>query len=232
MNCCICGTSSFVVGDDIYKCPSCKHIYVDFLGDTLKYHKSEYRTNSHGTRSESEILDGEITEFFHKKRNNICNGRLAILQEFSKKGRVLDIGSGGGTFALKLRSSGFDVECQEISSICINYLKKNKFKVYEGDFCSLHFDKTYDIVTCWHVLEHLKNLQDFVKKCSEVCSNLLILEVPINRTIHPPNKNWDGHFHYFSKESLAKIFKEHFEVLSISEDGCQKPCLLAILKKK
>ena len=232
MKCCICKSESIMVSEDIYKCPNCKHVYVDFLGDTLEYHKSEYRVNSHGTRDNFEISNGEITDFFHQKRKTICEKRLNILQSFSQKTSILDIGSGGGTFALQLRSAGFDVECQEISSICIDHLKKNKFKTHEGDFCSLSFDKKYDVVTCWHVLEHIKDLNQFVYKCSSVCSNLLILEVPINRTIHPPNKNWDGHYHYFSKESLASLFDEHFTLVSLTDDGCQKPCLLAVFKKK
>jgi len=231
MKCVLCNSLCARKQHEVFKCVECGHTYVNFTGNHLTYNKSEYRINSHGTRKNLEIIDGNITKKFHDARDSMCDKRLSIVKSYCSNGKILDIGSGGGTFALKLRKEGFAVDCQEISDVCIKHLKENNFNVYDGDFCSLDFNNTYDIVTCWHVLEHIKNLYSFVKKCESVCSDLLILEVPINRSIPDPTKNWDGHFHYFSKKSLTNLFGESFRLINITEDGCQKPCLLAVFKK-
>ena len=239
MKCVLCNAACSKKQHEVFKCVECDHVYVNFTGNHLTYNKSEYRVNSfspvyaylHGTRNNLEIVEGNITEKFHDARDSMCNKRLSIVKSYCSNGKVLDIGSGGGTFALKLRNEGFDIDCQEISDVCIKHLKQNNFNVYEGDFCSLDFDKTYNLVTCWHVLEHIKNLNSFVKKCETICSDLLILEVPIKRSIPNAEKNWDGHFHYFSKQSLRDLFSDSFTLINITEDGCQKPCLLAVFKK-
>lgn len=231
MNCVLCDNLCLELQGNVFKCVECEHTYVNFTGDHLSYNKSEYRVNSHGVRKNCEIIDGEITDLFHSLRDSLCEKRLSILKKYNVNGSILDIGSGGGTFALKLRREGYSVECQEISEICVDHLNKKGLKVYEGDFSSLSFPKKYDAVTCWHVLEHIKNLDVFLKKCIEICQDLLILEVPVNRRIPNPDKDWDGHFHYFSRKSVTDLFKGYFDLIEVTDDGCQKPCLLIILKR-
>ena len=123
------------------------------------------------------------------------------------------------------------IECQEISEICINNLNEYGFKVYEGDFNNINFEKRYDLVTCWHALEHMKDLKGFVKNVKETTEKFLVIEIPIDRGIPNPNTDWDGHYHYFSKDSLKLLFKEHFDIIDII-DGVQSPSLLILLKNK
>ena len=124
------------------------------------------------------------------------------------------------------------VECQEISDICAKNLIKYKYKTYHGDFNDIKFNRSYDLVTCWHVLEHIKDLYSFVKKCSKITNKYLVIEVPTNRNLKDPNKgDWDGHYHYFSKESMRYLFKEKFEIIKTITPGIQSPALLVFLKK-
>ena len=60
----------------------------------------------------------------------------------------------------------------------------------------------------------------------------LVIEVPTNRNLKDPNKgDWDGHYHYFSKESMRYLFKEKFEIIKTITPGIQSPALLVFLKK-
>lgn len=234
MNCCIC--KSNLIGEVFkshYKCGKCHHIFVDYKGDGVLYHKKEYRNNSHGLRGAQEISNGKITDLFHAKRNGICDKRIKLIKNFlSQSSSVLDIGAGGGTFARKLLDYGMKVDCQEVSDICIDHLIESNFNVYKGDFCQIDTPNKYDIVTAWHVLEHVKDPYSFIKKCSSICSKFLIMEVPINRSFKKLENEWDGHYHLFSKKSLRLICNNFFEEVLITEEGVQKPCLLSVFRKK
>jgi len=201
--------------------------------DGLDYHKSSYRKNNHGTRGRNEIEKGVFTEEFHNYRIPLVQKRISLINDYIKKSHsILDIGAGGGTFALALKDLTETVDVQEISDLCISNLERLNFNVFQGDFASINFqEKTYDLVTCFHVLEHVKNLDTFYNALVKIVGKYAALEVPIQRPLIEEEKNWDGHYHYFSKESLALFFSKDFNINYIG-DGVQMPCLLIILEKK
>jgi len=230
MECPICFNESISTSTDVYKCPECSHIYVDFKGDPIKYHKYLYRKNTFGTRGGVEVDSGKFTHTFHENRKNICIDRIRRIEDLiSESNSILDVGAGGGTFLNTLGNLINDKESQEVSEICIDNLKLQGYKVHVGDFIDVDYERKYDLVTCYHVLEHVKDVHLFIKKLESIASKFIVIEVPTDRRIPPPNNSWDGHYHYFSKESLSSLFSENFAILSIS-NGTQQPCLL--LKSK
>ncbi len=232
MRCKVCDNSTRSIDTDIYKCNKCGHLYIHFKGDGLQYHKEEYRNCGHGTRVDNEIENGIFTDNFHDARTDICKNRsIAIDDLVFKCETLLDIGAGGGTFVNTIKDMFLEVDCQEISDICINNLQRDGFNVYSGNFNEVQFNKKYDLVTCWHVLEHIDNLHIFIEQVSKVVNKFLVIEVPINRSIRNPNIEWDGHYHYFSETSLRLLFDQDFSIIKIKE-GIQRPALLAILEKK
>lgn len=230
MNCKICNNTSIHIQQDVYKCLNCFHIYVNFLGDPIEYHKTEYRKNNYGTRSKNEVENEIFTKKFHDNRKSICNKRILKIENMINEcDSMFDIGAGGGTFLNEIGKLISFKECQEISDICIKNLKMQGYKTYTGDFCNIDIPNKYDLVTCFHVLEHINDLKKFVKSVLKITNKYLIIEVPINRKIPTPNISWDGHYHYFSKESINYLFKPNFEIISI-ENGIQSPSLLVKLK--
>ena len=240
-NCIICGSEKWYRSSGVYKCLKCKHTYKDYKGDGLNYHKKEYRNNNHGTRTNKELKNGLFTQKFHNTRKEICEKRINVIEGFINEcDSLLDIGAGGGTFVNLIKDKFSIVECQEISDICVNNLNKLGYPTYHGDFNSLNFNKTYDIVTCWHVLEHIKDVHLFVNKVSKITNKYLVLEVPLIKSkgtrvrniTKNQDKDWDGHYHYFSQESIAELFKNSFHILDLQEPGIQSPSLTVLLKSK
>lgn len=233
MKCSVCGSkNNKVLSSNIYKCDNCSHIFIDYQGDGLDYHKNEYRNNNHGVRGSEEIHENKFTEKFHKLRESICRKRMyAIEPLLSQCNSLLDIGAGGGTFLNAVKSKINNLEAQEISDLCALNLELNGYKVHHGNFNTINFDKKYDLVTCWHVLEHIRDLHSFAKKASEVTKKFLVIEVPVKRQLKDPGSNWDGHFHYFSTKSIEILFEKYFNIISIQE-GVQSPALLCLLNVK
>lgn len=231
MECPVCSTEMSRPSPRFFKCAKCEHTFVNFTGDPIKYHKELYRKNNFGIRGAGELENGLFTKNFHDYRKPICKNRISAIQDFiADSNSLLDIGAGGGTFVNEIGDLVQTKECQEVSQICIDNLKAQGHVVYEGDFSKIVFKNTFDLVTCYHVLEHIKDLKEFVEKAAQVCSKYLVVEVPINRNIPSPSTNWDGHYHYFSKQSLQELFSKYFEDIVIS-DGVQMPALLVKMKK-
>ena len=233
MACIICEGSLTEIQYKVERCDNCHHNYIRYDGDGLYYHKTLYRSEGHdGTRGGGEVVDGVFTDQFHNRRHNICTNRIKYLEPFlSEVDSILDIGAGGGTFLNLIKDKVSLAEGTEVSDICNKNLTEAGYKVYHGAFTQMDIEKSYDLVTCWHVLEHIENLKDFPKRAYDCTNKYLVLEVPINRRLRNPDTEFDGHFHYFSEQSLAKLFEEYFDVDFIIP-GVQQPCLLAQFIKK
>jgi hypothetical protein len=253
MICLVCSNEMVIRSeevDDVYICVNqlCKHVFVDFQGDANEFHMDCYRTGKkgHGTRTSGEIKNGFFTNEFHNVRQIICEKRLKVIKNlnngkiYDRFNTLMDVGAGGGSFVKMVRSdTNLKVECQEVSKICIKNLKKDNFKVYSGDFITTKFEKKYDIVTAWHVMEHVKDVKGFAKNISNITRDVCIIEVPIAKRpnagfLKPPNKNqseWDGHHHFFNDESIVSLFKNYFDTIEVQDDAIQKPSVQVIMTK-
>ena len=87
-----------------------------------------------------------------------------------------------------------------------------------------------NVVECVCERNQFRNLDAFVDAAYKITKKYLVIEVPVNRSIPPPNERWDGHYHYFSNQSMRDLFSNKFEVISIQE-GVQSPAMLVTLKK-
>jgi SAM-dependent methyltransferase len=93
---------------------------------------------------------------------------------------VLDFGSGRGEFLQLLKDNGypcqgvdFDPECVRLcSQITLSRLAD------EASLPKLFEDKSFDVVSCIHVLEHLRNPAELVGILSKISRQYLLLAVP------------------------------------------------------
>lgn len=215
MNCHCCNTT-YAKTKLTFSCPSCKHQY-KHKTDTVKYHTTKYR------ESNGSVKNGVIVPGFHEYREKICKCRIKIINKYLK-GTAIDIGSGGGTFANSIKNKVTNVECLELDPILIAESRSLGFTTYDQDFLQQKFDKQYDLVFAWHVLEHVLDVEGFVSKCRDLCMKHVFIEVPVNRQIP---KRFDGHVHYFSYTSFKMLMTKYFESV-YTEDGCQMPSVLFI----
>ena len=97
------------------------------------------------------------------------------------------------------------------------------------------------IVSAWHVLEHVEDIDSFLKKCSEITNKYCIIEIPLLRSlsgtgrvrklVDPQDGVYDGHAHYFTKQSFVNIADKYFDIVEIRE-GVQSPALFAVMEPK
>jgi SAM-dependent methyltransferase len=96
--------------------------------------------------------------------------------------RVLDIGCGNGGFLAAMAARGFRVEGTERDAGSAARAKSGRdFAVHAGDLTALPLTTgTYDLVTLWHVLEHLRDPAATLTRIHElmVPGGLLVLSLP------------------------------------------------------
>ena len=244
-NCHICDDIYNVIDDTekTFQCPSCSHIYRVCPEDNYLYHQDKYRKDARFFRGNNEFNeDGSVNENFHKARNSIVSSRREKIKNYLNTDySLLDIGSGAGTFAHEVRTLVKEVECNEVSHVLADECERLGFKTYRGDILSLGLDRTYDVVSAWHVLEHVEDIGSFKDALLGLTTKYCIIEVPLLvsmdptvkkvRHLHTPTvENWDGHSHYFSPDSLRQFFEDDFKILSF-EVGVQDPAILCIMEK-
>tara|TARA_Y100000310_G_scaffold267365_1_gene279312 strand:- start:891 stop:1637 length:747 start_codon:yes stop_codon:yes gene_type:complete len=244
MNCHCCENESYILLiEDVYKCNICDHVFINYKYDNTKFHVEIFRDLKGARRDEEEIDEsGKITKLFHEKRKEIVSKRAEYVKQYLKKDyECLDIGAGAGTFAREIQHHVKEIECTELTPSLIEECERLGFDTYKDDFSLIDFERKYDVVFAWHVLEHVVDVKQFKEKIEKVMGKYAIIEIPLlvalngqgrRRNLKTPNGgNFDGHAHYFSEQSFVRLFENEFKILELKE-GVQSPALFAALERK
>ena len=118
-----------------------------------------------------------------KQRNDLWKRRIRIIGKHEKPGSLLDIGTGIGQFLYLIQQNYSEVLGIEISKSAISIAKeKYNLDVLEGDVFNAAIPSgiNYDIITLFHVLEHVPNPKQVIDRCYSLLSKggILIVAVP------------------------------------------------------
>jgi 2-polyprenyl-3-methyl-5-hydroxy-6-metoxy-1,4-benzoquinol methylase len=96
--------------------------------------------------------------------------------------KLLDVGSGSGYFLNFMKKKGYDVTGVEISEKAIALCKKNfGIKAHSpSEFLEEKLDTNYDIISLWHVFEHVYSYDAYFELFSKSLNDngCLILALP------------------------------------------------------
>ena len=189
-----------------------------------KYYKAESyisHTDSH---------KGIINKLYHLARKIMLNKKYRAIKKVTGKnaGNLLDIGAGTGYFDNYMKQKGFTVTGVEVDKDA-RQMAKNNFGL---EFKSMDFvyelpEKHFDIITMWHVLEHVHDLDGYFKQISKTIKDdgRVVFALP-NYTSFDGNhyKNiWAGydvprHLWHFSPDFFKKFVKHYgFEIIKIKQ---------------
>lgn len=145
-----------------------------------------------------------------------------IFDQNNGVGTLLDIGAGTGDFLKVAKEKGWQVYGMEPNK---NAMKLASEKGIELKSTLNDFDgKQFDVITLWHVLEHIPNLNETILNLSNLVktNGTLIIAVPNFKSFDAKHygKFWAAfdvprHLWHFSKESIIKLFAVNFELHSI-----------------
>ena len=134
---------------------------------------------------------------------------------------ALDIGSGRGFFLYYLKKFyGYRKAVgTQISENAVEFSRNRLgLEIYDKDLLELSFDNTFDIVTMWHVLEHIAEPEIYIEKIYTLLNKngKLVIEVPNFKswTRRLTKRYWlgldlDYHITFFTPESLSSLLKKY-----------------------
>lgn len=124
----------------------------------------------------------EWIEAQKQQRIKMWARRLVKIETLRPAGRLLDIGCGEGSFLELAHSKGWQIAGTELSQFAADYASTRLgVKICRGEIFDANYsDSTFDVVTIWHVLEHVRDPGSYLREIRRVLkpSGLLILAVP------------------------------------------------------
>ncbi|SDS42203.1 class I SAM-dependent methyltransferase [Winogradskyella sediminis] len=186
-----------------------------------EYYKSEnYISHTDTKRNLLEYV-------YHKVREISLRRKLKLINSFQSESKtLLDIGCGTGDFletALKDNWKITGIEPNESARQIAN--SKTNNAVFETEELSKLKSNSFDVITLWHVLEHLPNLEMHTALLKSLLkpNGTLVIAVPNYKSYDAEYyKNfWAAydvprHLWHFSKNSISKLFsKEQMELMKL-----------------
>ncbi len=146
--------------------------------------------------------------------------------------KLLDIGAGGGEFVYLACRTGFRAFGIEPNFGYSEYARDE----YGVEVSTSTIDElpkeSSDVVTLFHVLEHLAKPEETVKRIYETLNpnGYLFIEVPniLQNDASPHNIFFKAHLYYYSVDTLMAVTSKYFEALEINDNGN----IRAIFKKR
>tara|TARA_B100000941_G_C28477944_1_gene540378 strand:- start:749 stop:1597 length:849 start_codon:yes stop_codon:yes gene_type:complete len=185
------------------------------LEDLDRYYES-YKYISHHPENKS-----LINTLYNFARTIMLHYKFIKLKPLLKpEGKLLDIGCGSGDFLTFMDRKNFDVFGVENNKTALKICAKKKLKVYNS-LKTLPV-KSFDIVSLWHVLEHLSQPEEVIANIHNLLTRngVLVIAVP-NFSSHDRlhyQHNWAAldvprHRWHFTPEGLEQmLFKSGFKL--------------------
>ena len=180
---------------------------LDVLG---KYYESEdYISHTDNKRSLFEKMYHFVKNIALKNKLNLINSHQA------NKGRILDIGAGTGDFLSVAKNDGWQTVGVEPSEKA-KTIAKNKGVSFVEQTSELE-NNSFDVISMWHVLEHVPDLDAQIKELKRLLkpSGTLIIAVPNFKSFDATHygKFWAAydvpiHFWHFSKTAIKMLFEK------------------------
>ncbi|MGM0579993.1 MAG: class I SAM-dependent methyltransferase [Bacteroidota bacterium] len=178
-----------------------------------KYYQSEEYI-SHSDKANSPI---DYIYKLARKYALATKRRLINSVAKDKKGRLLDYGCGTGYFLETMKENGWKTYGLEPNEKA-REIAKTKSKVKESlEELNLK-NKKFDIITLWHVLEHIHNINDTIKILKTILKEKgkIIIAVP-NIESYEQNifeEDWAAydvprHLYHFSQDTMNTLMLKH-----------------------
>ena len=201
--------------DQLVECSKCGLIYInprlrkDIILDA--YSKGEDKVF---------ISQAKARELTFKKCLN------KIEEFYPQAGKILDIGTAGGSFLYAAKQSGWEVYgCEPNRWLCEWGRRNYGIEIKPGDLFQQNYQQDFfDVVTLWDVLEHTHNPKEVLKECHRILkkNGLLVVNYPdigswIARIM---GRKWvfllSVHLYYFTPKTINLLLKSSgFSILKI-----------------
>lgn len=185
--------------------------------DLARYYQSEEYI------SHTDSKKGTLAFLYQKVKSYSLIKKVKLISKLnSDKGNLLDIGAGTGEFLKVAQKRGWVISGVEPNEGARDFAHKKNIALDES--IAVLEGKTFDVVTLWHVLEHMPDLQNMIQKIEQLVEvgGTLVIAVPNFNSFDANHyKNYwaafdvPRHLWHFSQDAMMEIFSSEFKLIKI-----------------
>ena len=211
-------SSDFFLTKEEYKIVSCTSCGLKFVNprpdesEIGRYYKSSDYV-SHGGKLNL------LTILYKTIRYSAIRKKYKIVKRHARGKNMLDIGCGTGEFLDFCKKNGFDVKGIEPAEKPRSFAQTQyELEVHEESYLEDIVSPEFDIITMWHVLEHVHLLNERMNKMVEILKSEGTLIIAV-----PNCDSWDAlyygkfwaaydlprHLYHFSKDTIKILTQTH-----------------------
>ncbi len=198
----------------VFQCNQCTARFTqDIPGETEigAYYQSEDYISHTDTKK------GLINKLYHVVRARTLKDKRKMVEQVNGgvKGSILDYGCGTGAFIHEMQSAGWKITGLEPDLRARELARKlNGSNIFPPDYISSIPGEQFDIITLWHVLEHVHRLHPTLKHLNRALKRggSIFIAVPNYtsddaKAYGPAWAAWDvpRHLYHFSPDSMKKL---------------------------
>jgi len=180
-----------------------------------KYYESEEYI------SHTDSKKGIVSYLYQTVKKRALQKKVALINSLNNgAGTLLDIGAGTGDFLKQAKDSNWKVSGVEPNEGAKKLAQEKGINLQES-INDLN-GKTFDVITMWHVLEHVPNLEETISTIEKLLKpeGTLIIAVPNYKSFDANHykEHWAAydvprHLWHFSQASMQKIFSKNLQLL-------------------
>ena len=217
MKCYICGSKDVKelfskIHTHYYKCKVCNVLF-----QHPQHGKKIKELYERGYYSNDERKIDQFVNYFSKEKNQNI---IKKIKQHSPNGQLLDIGAGYGYFVKNAKDAGFEAYGIEPSIDSVKAAKRLLNVKLDCGFFDNKYRKgeLFDVITAFHVIEHVVNPQLFITDIRNKLSDggLLVIETPNIKSFNATfmKEDWpfvipDEHLFLFSHKSLKYMLEKN-----------------------
>lgn len=235
MKCPSCGSESmvnkytikdyFLTGEDfgIDQCTGCELLLTNPRPkpeNLSRYYKSE------AYLSHTAAKKGFVSGIYKMVRDISLAKKHKLITGYIPSGNILDIGCGTGEFLNFMKSHGWQTTGIEPADEARNFAIDNyKLDVFGESKINELPSSGFDVITLWHVLEHVPDLQDRIKQLKRLLKTdgLLVFALPNHDSWDAQfyGKYWAAwdvprHLYHFNQSSFSILMQNHqLQIISV-----------------
>lgn len=223
--CIVCGSNQFspfltckdyTVSKENFTIVSCNDCGFKFTNprpdDTVlgDYYKAEDYISHTNTKK------GLVNKLYHAVRNITLKKKLNLVRSYVSRGTILDYGCGTGMFLSVCKKAGWETYGMEPDDQARKIASEENLNLFsdKGRINTYITDKKFNVITLWHVLEHVTDMDETLSffKHRLDSKGVLIIAVPNHVSFDAKHykEHWAAydvprHLHHFEKKTIKQL---------------------------